>query len=169
MWGNIMIFNTSKNGNLSTNFAMYEGINGYNKNVPINITLYNDNMEIKKRKPYPPDTAILNYSQIVDIALTSETEIEYINKNSIGRALVGGAIFGGAGALIGGMSGVGQKQKKNTYNLIAIAYTPTNCNDIKTISFQIVGATLKFKEFINQVRQKANLSENKTEDGKTIL
>ncbi len=163
------LFSTSKKGKPSFNFAMHEGLNGFSKGIPINITLYDNNLEISKRKPYSPDTVVLNYSQIADIALTSETEIEYINKNSIGRALVGGAIFGGAGALIGGVSGIGQKQKKNVYNLIAIAYTPTGSNYIKTISFQIVGATLKFKEFINQVRQKANLPENKTEDGKTIL
>jgi hypothetical protein len=44
-----------------------------------------------------------------------ETEIKAEEKSSIGRALTGGVLFGGVGAIVGAVSGVGTKQKKKAF------------------------------------------------------
>jgi hypothetical protein len=49
----------------------------------------------------------------------SETEIASKNKNIVGRAMVGGMLFGAMGALIGGMSETGTNSMgKTNYYLI---------------------------------------------------
>lgn len=53
----------------------------------------------------------IKYSQIADIWITSQSEMIQKQKSVIGRALIGGMLFGDAGAVIGGMSGMGGKEK----------------------------------------------------------
>ncbi|WP_079709961.1 hypothetical protein [Paraliobacillus ryukyuensis] len=46
---------------------------------------------------------LINYDNIVDFELIEDGES--LAKGGIGRALVGGALFGGAGAIVGGITG----------------------------------------------------------------
>ena len=52
---------------------------------------------------------ILDVDEIEAIDILTEEEAK--NKSVIGRAIVGGVLFGGVGAVVGGLSGVGQKKK----------------------------------------------------------
>ncbi|WP_163579058.1 hypothetical protein [Gracilibacillus saliphilus] len=49
------------------------------------------------------DDHIINYDDILDFELMEDGES--LAKGGIGRALVGGALFGGAGAVVGGITG----------------------------------------------------------------
>lgn len=51
---------------------------------------------------------IYNYSDIVDFELLEDGE--FIVKGRLGRAVVGGVLFGGIGAVVGGVTG-GKKSK----------------------------------------------------------
>lgn len=53
----------------------------------------------------------MEYSQIADISIIRKDEMIQKQKSVIGRALVGGMLFGGVGAVVGGMSGIGNKEK----------------------------------------------------------
>ena len=59
---------------------------------------------------------IFNYDQIIDIEyiVNEETIASKSNLNTIGRAIVGGAVAGGVGAIVGGLSG-----KTKSVNLIS--------------------------------------------------
>ena len=59
---------------------------------------------------------IYNYNQILDVEyiVNEKTISSKSNSNTIGRALVGGVLAGGAGAIIGGLTG-----KEKTENLIS--------------------------------------------------
>lgn len=63
----------------------------------------------------------LSLDKVKNVALQSESEIVNINKGVIGRSLIGGAMFGGAGAIVGGMTG-GNKQSKVYKNFLMISY-----------------------------------------------
>ncbi len=52
---------------------------------------------------------ILDVDEIEAIDILTEEEAK--NKSVIGRAVIGGVLFGSVGAVVGGLSGVGQKKK----------------------------------------------------------
>lgn len=52
---------------------------------------------------------VLDVDDIESIDILTEEQAK--NKSVIGRAIVGGVLFGGVGAVVGGLSGVGQKKK----------------------------------------------------------
>ena len=97
----------------------------------------------------------LKYSQIDNLGSFTETEI--INaepvvedKSVIKRAVVGGVLFGGLGAIIGGMSGIGTKTVDKSETVFH-RYFVLNYKDEKEqeqiMSFGIVGATWGLNKF----------------------
>lgn len=89
----------------------------------------------------------IHKSQIINIEQISEQEIVEQNKSVIGRAIVGGVLTGGIGAVIGGMSGLGKKQK-----IIDSYYLIINMWDIesKTIQNLIFNSRYDMNIFINK-------------------
>jgi len=53
----------------------------------------------------------IHNSQIISLKTLSQEELAKVDKSVIGRAVVGGLILGPLGAIIGGMSGIGNKEK----------------------------------------------------------
>lgn len=58
-----------------------------------------------KKKP----DFVLDVDEIENIETLTEEQAK--DKSVIGRAIVGGLLFGGVGAIVGGISGTGQKRK----------------------------------------------------------
>lgn len=79
------------------------------------------------------ETPCSKESDIV-IPLQNIVHIEYRNvavevqkdKSVLGRAAVGGLLFGKTGAILGGMSGVGQKTKKEYKGYLYVSYKQGN-------------------------------------------
>jgi hypothetical protein len=67
------------------------------------------------------------------ISCEKYTEKELKEKSVIGRAVVGGLLFGGAGAVVGAVSGANPKEKNVYYATI----TYTDNNEEKTLLFKI--------------------------------
>lgn len=67
---------------------------------------------------------IYNYSDIIDFELLEDGDS--VAKGGLGRALVGGALFGGTGAIVGGVTG--KRKNKGVCNSLRIKIT---MNDIK--------------------------------------
>ncbi len=61
---------------------------------------------------------VLDFSEIVSYELLEDGET--LAKGGLGRALVGGALFGGVGAIVGGVTG---KKSKNVINSMKIKIT----------------------------------------------
>lgn len=61
---------------------------------------------------------------IITMQIINKSNIEQVN-TSISRGIVGGMLFGEAGLLLGGMSGIGTKQEK-LQNLFCISYSTGN-------------------------------------------
>lgn len=126
-------FKSKKGSVISDYFQLQEDIAGYSKGYMYEVALYDDHLEIiplsKQNK------LLLNYNQITDVFYGGKTELIQKPKSVIGRALVGGMIFGGTGAVIGAVSGTGTKTEKKTHLYFIISYTSSDGED-KYIQFE---------------------------------
>jgi len=104
----------------------------------------------------------IHNSQIISLKITSQEELSKIDKSVIGRAVVGGLILGPIGAIIGGISGIGSKEKiANTYYLV-FNFWDNETKDAKTLL--ISGDKLFIQAFIN--RNEKEKAINETENRK---
>ena len=69
-------------------------------------------------------STVYNYSDIVDFELLEDGES--VSSGGLGRALVGGALFGGAGAIVGGVTG--KKKSKSICSSLKLKITLNNIN-----------------------------------------
>lgn len=95
----------------------YEGIPSFRKNCPCNMILDEENNCLKFELFASKDSTSvqLPLNKITNAGLVNITEIEQQSK--VGRAIVGGLLFGNTGAIIGAMS-AGEKEKIKTLYVI---------------------------------------------------
>ncbi|MEH7236791.1 SHOCT domain-containing protein [Bacillus sp. JJ1562] len=70
-------------------------------------------------------STVYNYSDIIDFELLEDGES--VASGGLGRALVGGALFGGAGAIVGGVTG--KKRTKGVCTSLKIKVTVNDMNN----------------------------------------
>lgn len=144
----------NKSGNRSVNLSFIDGIPGYSKGIAIELSL-NDTEQCLTitSRVYKKPPVHLKYDQIIAANVISEKEIIEKSKNTVGRAIAGGVILGPLGAIIGGMSGIGNKKINNTRYFLVINYKSKD-DELKVISFEIVGASLHWSSFVEELRKK---------------
>ena len=116
-------FKNDKGSVISEYFKLLEDVGGLGKNNAVNVVLYDDHLALSNAMVKQPIT--LNYSQITDVFYgynTYETD-----KSMIGRAVTGGLLFGGAGAVVGAMTANGKKAVKKL--MFIISYTSSKEED----------------------------------------
>ena len=88
------------------------GIPFINQGAMVSVLLYPDKITVGNKYTIP-------FKDIKNLNVCTEKEIKEKSRSVIGRGLVGGALLGPAGAIVGGMSGVKNKQTtKETYYLV---------------------------------------------------
>lgn len=155
----------NKDGNRSVNLSYIDGVEGYNKGTAIALSIDNENQYLTvKPRVFKNPPVHLKFEQITGVNVVSEKDIIEKSKSTVGRAIVGGVLLGRLGAIIGGMSGIGNKQKSETHYYMVINYKSKN-EEIKVLSFEIVGASLHWSSFVEELRSKINTQtlENSTE------
>jgi hypothetical protein len=139
---------------------MIDGISSFYKGLAVNVTMLEAKLEIKARiGKFPP--VELQYSQIVNVALLSESEVIEKEKSVIGRGIVGGLLLGPLGAQVGAISGVGTKTKEKQHHYVVINYTPSAGGEIQAISFEIVGASFGTDKFIEELKAACGIKDAK--------
>lgn len=98
-----------------TGLKHIEGIPGLSKDAIAEIFLYEDKIMINKDK-------FISIDRIIAVDFFSEKEVNEKGKSVIGRAAVGGLLLGPLGAIIGGVSGTGKKEKSKTHYFISIEF-----------------------------------------------
>ena len=127
-------FKSAKGSIISESFLLLESVGQLEKGLAVEIALHDDHLELTA--PFMKKTPIsLKYAQITDVFYGMETEIVTKDKSPIGRAIAGGLLFGGAGAIVGAVSGTGKKEKKVSKFLFVISYT-SSIGEEKFLSFQ---------------------------------
>lgn len=155
----------NKDGNRSVNLSYIDGVEGYNKGTAIALSIDNENQSLTiKPRVFKNPPVHLKFEQITGVNVVSEKDIIEKSKSTVGRAIVGGVLLGRLGAIIGGMSGIGNKQKSETHYYMVINHKSKN-EEIKVLSFEIVGASLHWSSFVEELRSKINTQtlENSTE------
>lgn len=156
-----MIFGKrNKSGNRSVNLSFVDGVESYSKGMAVELSM--DDKEqclIMKARVFKDKPVVkLNYNQIVAANVITEKEIIESDKSVVGRAVVGGVLLGPLGAIVGGMSGIGNKTKASTHYFMVINYK-SNTGETKILSFEIVGASLHWSDFIKELRTKFNSNQ----------
>ena len=114
----------------------------------------------------PKNEAILQYSQITDVSVHTETEVIEKKQSAVGRAVVGGLLFGGAGAVVGAVS-AGTKQKKNIHARVLISYI-SQTGETNTITLE-TGNSLSLITFPKKLRKCCGLAEASTVETATTV
>ncbi|MBN3409939.1 hypothetical protein CJF15_12580 [Clostridium botulinum] len=154
----------NKNGNRSVNLSFVDGIEGYGKGLAVELSINTEKecLTIKSRVVKRPEIN-LKFEQITGINVVSEKDIIEKNKSTVGRAVAGGVLLGPLGAIIGGMSGIGNKQKSETHYYMVINYMSKD-KEVKVLSFEIVGASLHWSSFVKELRSKINVETLEDEE-----
>jgi hypothetical protein len=96
----------------------------------------------------------LERSQIKSSGFFTEQDVVSKNKNVVGRSIAGGLMFGEMGAVIGGLSGVGNKNKTIHRKFVFITYQSsdkTDCGIVFEIEDYELRSALKFIEMTKVV------------------
>lgn len=126
-------FKSEKGSIISDMFMLIEDHVGMKSGLMYEVIAYEDHVQIKQKVGGKAE-ASLNYGKITDVFYGTYTEIKEKKQSPIGRALVGGMLFGGAGAIVGAVS-AGTKEKKKTKFHFVISYTSSSGEE-KYIQFE---------------------------------
>jgi len=142
----------NKDGSIGTNLAFIDGLDAFTENESIELSVYKDDNEIqvKSRSNKKKPLAHLNFNKITKIAMMTEKEIIEKSKSVGGRALAGGLLLGPLGAIIGGMSGIGNKNKSATEYYIIINYKSND--EEKALSFKVIGASMGWDKVFKEIK-----------------
>lgn len=148
----------NKDGDRSVNLSFVDGIEGFGKGLAVEVSINNVNecITVKSRIDKKKPSVHLKFEQITGVNVVSEKEIIEKSKSVTGRAVAGGVLLGPLGAIVGGMSGIGNKQKSETHYYMIINYK-SRAEDIKVLSFEIVGVVLSLTAFIEELRSNINI------------
>ena len=131
---------------LNENFMLLETVENLPVNNMYNVVLHDDYLEIKNLL----GKFTLKYDQITDVFYGLQTEITEKSKSVIGRAVAGGLLFGGAGAVLGAISGLGNKEKKIQKYMFIISYDENKFITFEdTRKYKGVDVAKKLKELCN--------------------
>lgn len=119
----------------------------------VDIALYEDHLEIKNKK----QTLKLDYDQVTDVFHGYEDVLVEKQRSPIGRAVVGGLLFGGAGAVVGAISGT-QTTKKKKKLLFIICYTGSDGGE-KFLKFEDT-RMYKGKKIAKQLKEFSGIEDS---------
>lgn len=142
-------------------------------NAQLEITNDNEHIIITEKAVKGFKTIIVNtykipLNNLIETIITTEIELIEKNKSVVGRGVVGGLIFGPAGLLLGGMSGIGSKKQNKKQTIYVISYVSSN-GEIKNITFGMPALMVSVtQKYDNQLKKKLETIE-KSEQVKEIL
>lgn len=116
--------------------AAIDGVYFHSENVitkipegNVNVLLHTNGICIQKGLSF----YYISNQQIINLTITNQERIVSENKSVIGRAVVGGLLLGPLAAIVGGISGLGTKQKLKGKYYLVINYWDVNSRQIQTL------------------------------------
>lgn len=149
-------FQSKKGSIISDNFLLLETVGQFNKGLAIEVALYEESLQLSAPFMKLPEVT-LKYSQITDVFYGLRTEITEKTKSPIGRAIAGGVLFGGVGAIVGAVSGTGKKEKKESKFFFIVSYTSTSGEE-KLLQFEDT-RLYKGRKLANKLKELCGIKE----------
>lgn len=146
----------------SSMFQLVDGIDGWGKGIlVIKAELWDDGITFYKSAIGNSEHISLRYNQINGTNIYTEEEILEKSKSVVGRAAAGSILFGPLGAIIGGMSGIGNTTQKKTNYFYTIIFTKAdNTPGMITLGTSCSGCTYAdFDRILKQFISNAEKSE----------
>lgn len=111
----------------------------------------------------------IHNSQIISLKTVSQEELVKTDKSVIGRAVVGGLILGPLGAIVGGMSGIGSKEKFINKQYFIINFWDKITKSAQSILISSTEGT-KINSFIARqaIENKLNITVNRAPEPNTM-
>lgn len=107
----------------SLNVNHYEGLGlKQGANCILKLTNYELQLCDIKRRPLKQ----ISLKDIVNVGIVSDKELIEKDKSVIARGIVGNVLFGGAGLILGGLSGIGTKKVNQDIDYLIINYKENN-------------------------------------------
>lgn len=149
-----------------------EGLPIKGDSVFCDITIQDESLKITETsgifKKKAKNTFSLDLNKIISMDIINEKNIQEKQKSIVGRGIAGAVLFGPAGAIVGGLSGTGKKQKVKTKNVFVISYYGKD-NEVKSINFD-PGLVIAFvEEFIRDYEDKCGKNQQVNERGEIEL
>lgn len=151
-------FKKDKDVIINGSFNPIKDIASIKAGIMVDLRLYTDHLTLKNYTVKQPIT--LNYSQITDVFYGNITEVQEKNKSTIGRAVAGGLLFGGAGAVVGAMTASGKKEKKVTKIMLIISYTSSQGEEC---FLELQDASFKGKKISAKLKELCNIKDKEPE------
>ena len=148
------MFFKKKNKDTSVKLRYLDGINQYTKNSIVKLTLNDDteSLDINVMLDKKPEIH-LKYNQIIAVDFLSKEEIKKKSRSVCGRAMVGGLLLGQLGAIIGGMSGIKDKQYTD-YTFFAVINYKSSSGETKVLNFQVLDGSMGWNKFLKELNSK---------------
>jgi len=128
------------------------------------LNLYSDKLIISDKNK--KNSYKIQMENIVDMKIKTETEISEQERHVLARAVAGGLLFGGVGAIVGAVSGVPGKQIKTTHNFLIVDYLSRD-GEQKSMMFLYKGANKKpLENLVNAVFEIKG--KKQSEDGEEV-
>jgi len=134
-------------GILKTLFSMkfVKGIPDLQEGQGVVLYLYREKVSIN-------DNQIIPLERINKVVVFTEKELKMKDKSVVGRAALGGLLLGPLGAVIGGISGAGDKKKNNTLTFLSIEYKNKDGENSKLV-FLASDTTMGLNGFANEINK----------------
>lgn len=141
-------------------FNLVEGIDLKDRHAQLRLSTDEEYLLIEERvskvfRSVTDSTQKVPLKNIISTIITTESELVERSKSAVGRGAVGGLLFGPAGLVLGGLSGVGKKKslKKNKYFIISYLAADEAIKNITLSTAAVSNETLtkKFNKYISKV------------------
>ena len=118
----------------------FDGISKMTPQEVVTVFADNDRGRVEITSCSTKRSVFIAYSQLCAAGIVNDVEIIGTDKSVIGRAAVGGLILGPVGAIVGGISGTGEKSRAITKYYYVINYHPASApEEIAVVKFAIPG------------------------------
>lgn len=144
-------------------FSLIDGLNLKDEYATLRLSVNGEQLLIEERvmkgfRERTDATYRIPLQNIIAVEEVTEKELIEKNKSAIGRGVAGGLIFGPAGLVLGGLSGIGKKKGIKKSRLFVISYVSSS-GEIANVTLEKhkhsnAPVTTKFQKYVQKELQR---------------
>lgn len=145
------------NKELKCDFAHLSGVSQLEYKAVVTVRQNDEKAQLEIKRTFTKeDPLTIHYSQITACDAVRNLKITKEGNNVVSNAVLGGLILGPLGAIVGGMSGIGSKERVIA-KCFVLNYTPASAPDeTQAIVFEVVNSSVRWEKFIEALQEKTH-------------